>query len=208
MTTTTVESTVLRRLVVDRARDAASRAVRQALQALVPTIVVIAGGTAITGLDLTSVLEIAGVTAFVSVCKSAANLTLPAGAPVSYQIAERAVVAAGGAAAGLGAAGLDGASIAWQGLLTASLGSAALAAVMFFTNPPVIKGEVIQSHPADPATGVTFTNADGKAWNSGVADWRGAQSVDVTPTGPDATEGEAPDANRGTDPTAGPRLLS
>ncbi|GAB3250864.1 hypothetical protein [Kineosporia babensis] len=144
MTTTTVRQEALQRLVVDRARDALSRAVRQALQALVPTLVVIAGGSSLRGVDLTAVGSLVLVTAFVSVAKSAANLKLPATAPIAWQLTERAVVAAGGTAAGLAVAGLEsGTSIAWEGLTTASVGAAVLAVVMYFTNPPVVQGEII-----------------------------------------------------------------
>lgn len=135
---------VLPRAVVTQARDAISRAVRQAIQALIPTLLVIAaGGT--RGLHVKAVLGLAGLAALVSLLKTAANLTLPGEAPLWEQVAERAVTAAAGTAIGL--LTVDGFiprdAINWQQTLTAVIGSALLAAAMFYTNPPVVAGEPV-----------------------------------------------------------------
>lgn len=136
--------TVQQTAVVEATRDAVSRAVRQALQTLVPTLLVVAGGTA-TGIDVPAVVALAAVTALVSLLKSVTGFKLPADAPVAWQVAERAVTAAAGAALGfLTVGGTDiASSIPWEATLTGALGAAGVAAVMFFTNPPVVEGDVL-----------------------------------------------------------------
>lgn len=124
--------------VVTAGREAVSRAVRQTIQALIPTLLVIAGGSTV-GLDISAIATLAGITALVSLLKSAATLKAGPNAPAWVQLGDRAVTAAAGTALGL--VTVDGvipsAEIHWQATLTASLGAAALALAMFYTNPPV-----------------------------------------------------------------------
>lgn len=147
-------SNALTTQVVTEGREALSRATRQALQALVPTLLVIAGGST-AGIDVGAVAALAAVTALVSVLTSAAGFKLPPTAPVWAQIAERAGKAAAGTALGL--VTVDGlipaTEVDWQATLTASVGAALVALVMWFTNPPSIAGQVIGPVVDEPIPG-------------------------------------------------------
>lgn len=131
-------SPALQGVIVSKGRDALSRAVRQTIQALIPTLLVIAGGTTY-GINLKAVGILAGLTALVSLLKSLVDFRVDPLAPAWAHIAERAATAAAGTALGL--VTVDGvvpaAMIDWRVTLTASVGSAVLAVAMFYTNPPV-----------------------------------------------------------------------
>ncbi len=138
----TVSTVTVQAQVVSQARDALSRATRQAIQALIPTLLVIAGGSTV-GINIEAVLMLAGVAALVSVLKSAVGVKLPASAPTWARIGERALTAAAGTALGLVTTdGLVGSvSIHWETVLTASVGAALTAVAMFWTNPPVVASD-------------------------------------------------------------------
>lgn len=152
--------------VVTEGREVLSRAVRQTIQSLIPTLLVIAGGSTV-GISVTAVATLAGMTALVSVLKSAVNLKASPEAPAWVQFGERAVTAAAGTAIGL--ITVDGvvasAEVDWGTTLTASIGSAVLAVVMFYTNPPVVPADVVEGEivgePVDVPPGTTFFGDDG-----------------------------------------------
>jgi hypothetical protein len=118
-------------------QDLASRVVRQVLQALAPTFIVIASGS-LQGVDLKGALILAGVTAVVTVLRWITDLRVPADAPTALQVADRALAAAAGAALGFFAGDLAGTAIDWSGALTAAVGAGVLAVIMARTNPPVV----------------------------------------------------------------------
>jgi hypothetical protein len=131
-------------------RDVVSRAVRQALQTLIPTLLVVAAGST-AGIDVGAVGVLAGITVLVGLLASVAGLKAPADSPLWLTILDRAGKAAAGTA--LGFLTVDGVTpvtvIEWDATVTATLGAAALAVVMLFTNPPPIVGDVIDI--GDPA---------------------------------------------------------
>lgn len=131
-------STFLRPQVVTQSREALSRAVRQAIQALIPTLLIVAAGST-KGIDVAAVATLAGVTALISVLKSAATLKASLSDPVWLQMVDRAVTAFAGTAVGLFT--IDGVipstQIDWYAAWVASWGSALLSVAMFYTNPPV-----------------------------------------------------------------------
>lgn len=151
-----MSTTTLQTQVVTEGREALSRATRQAIQALIPTLLVVAGGST-SGINVAAVATLAAVTALVSVLSSAAGFKLGTEAPDWARIAERAVKAAAGTALGL--VTVDGvvpaASIHWQALFTASVGAAVLAVAMFSTNPPVV-AEDDEDDLASPFPQTTF----------------------------------------------------
>jgi hypothetical protein len=136
-TSTVIE--LVRTAIPAKGQEAISRATRQAIQALIPTLVIVAGGKT-AGIDVPAVALLASVTALVSILKSAASLTISPAAPVWQQIGERAVVAFAGSE--LGFLAVDGVvsstNIPWGASTTASLGAAGIAIAMWFTNPPVV----------------------------------------------------------------------
>jgi hypothetical protein len=147
-------SSTLTTQVVTEGREALSRATRQALQALVPTLLVVAGGSTV-GIDVGAVAALAAITALVSVLTSGVGFKLGATAPVWAQVAERALKAAAGTALGL--VTVDGlipaTEVDWQATLTASVGAALVALVMFYTNPPSITGQVVGPVVDEPGPG-------------------------------------------------------
>lgn len=147
----TITLDTVRHNIPARAQEALSRASRQALQALVPTLVVVAGGTA-SGIHVLGVAELGLVAAVISLLKSAASLKLSPSSPSWEQIAERMATAAAGTA--LGFVTVDGTiaatSIPWETTFTASLGAAGVALVMWYLNPPVVaRGTSTDGAPAD-----------------------------------------------------------
>lgn len=153
-----MSTTTLRTQVVSKGREALSRATRQAIQALIPTLLVMAGGSTV-GINVEAVATLAGMTALVSVLKSALGFKVGPLAPTWAQIAERALTAAAGTAVGL--VTVDGVvpatEINWQTTLTASIGSAVTALAMFYTNPPAVPADPLDEFVAAPHPEESFT---------------------------------------------------
>lgn len=117
--------------------DTLSRAGRQALQAAIPVLLVVASGD-VTGLSLADSAIVIAVAALVTVAKALAGLTAGDGASLPVRIAERAVAAFAGVVAG----GLYVTSVAefaaldWSALLYAAVGAAGLSVAQLFVDPP------------------------------------------------------------------------
>jgi len=162
-----VSRSTLQTQVVTEGREFLSRAVRQVIQALIPTLLVIAAGNT-TGLNPWAILGLAAITGLVSLLKSTAGLRVGPGAPMWALVGERAVTAAAGTAIGL--VTVDGFvprdAIDWDQTLTASVGSALLAAAMYYTNPPVVAAQ--PEYPLFPE-GVEF-NPDAEQADRGDID--------------------------------------
>lgn len=130
--------------LISSTRDAVSRAVRQGIQALIPTLIVLAGGNA-TGLDVPAVLELTGVTVLISIARSVTDVRAPDSAALWKRVADRSLAAFAGS--WLGWLTIDGTipavHVAWSTGLVASLGAAAASAAMMYTNrPPTARGFV------------------------------------------------------------------
>lgn len=134
----------LQQQVASSAQDAVSRMVRQVIQALIPTLLIVAAGST-TGIDVSAVVALAAIAGLVSLVKSVFQFRFGPGAPVWARTAERALTAAAGTALGL--LTVDGVSpvnvVDWPELLTAVAGSAVLSVAMFYTNPPAALGGVM-----------------------------------------------------------------
>jgi hypothetical protein len=152
-----VSRSTLQTQVVTEAREFLSRAVRQVIQALIPTLLVIAAGNT-HGLNPWAILGLAGITGLVSLLKSTAGLRVGPGAPLWELVGERAVTAAAGTAIGL--VTVDGFvprdAVNWSATMTASIGSALLAAAMYYTNPPVVAAPVDPDVMSPFPEGTTF----------------------------------------------------
>jgi hypothetical protein len=138
--------------VVTAGRETLSRAVRQVLQTLIPTLLIVASGT-VTGISVRAVAVLALMTALVTVLKAIAGVKATASSPAWVQLVDRAGAAAAGTA--LGYLTIDGggvvASVDWQAAAIATAGSAILAVVMAYATPPTVEGTVITSPGDVPA---------------------------------------------------------
>jgi hypothetical protein len=151
--------------VVTQGREILSRATRQTIQSLIPTLLVVAGGS-LAGIDLKGVATLAGMTALVSLLSSATGLRTGLNAPLWVQLAERSGKAAAGTALGLVTVGgfIPATVVNWETVLTASFGAALMSLAMFYTNPPVVAAPDVDGQAPDTGapivTGSTFHDGD------------------------------------------------
>jgi len=117
--------------------DTLSRAGRQALQAAIPTLLIVAGGS-VNGLNVADALTAVGVAAAVTVLKALAGWTSSSGASLKTQAFERAVSAAAGTGLGMLAVTTwsDVVATDWAAVGIAALGAAALSVTQLFVDPP------------------------------------------------------------------------
>lgn len=110
-------------------RDVAARALRNALQTLLPLLALASAGQ-ITGASAGAALAAAGIASGVSVLKALSGLQVDATAPLAGQLAERAGAAAAGAALAVIPLDLAGVlSADWRTIAVTIGGSVALSII-------------------------------------------------------------------------------
>jgi hypothetical protein len=125
-------------------RELLDRAARNAVQALLPTLLVLASGTA-AGINTAAVLWTVGIAGVVTVLKALLVTPPKAGATTWRRLLDRAVPAA--AAAALSYATIDGttpvADLDWSAAWLGVAGSALLAIGQAYASPPARTGHTL-----------------------------------------------------------------